>query len=57
MLKLKQLSNNSEFYRKVEKDRDLLKEVIDRFPFRQKPELIDELTPESLYNPGGQGYW
>jgi len=24
---------------------------LERFPFRQQPELIDELTPEMLYNP------
>jgi hypothetical protein len=32
-------------------------EFIKKFPFREKPELIDNLTPDDVYNPGISGYF
>lgn len=43
--------------KKIEAAWDLWKEFINRFPFREKPELIDNLTPEDVYNPGVSGYF
>ncbi|MCX8193668.1 MAG: hypothetical protein N3G77_07670, partial [Nitrososphaeria archaeon] len=50
---VEQLSNDPEFNEEVRKDREALKDFLERYPFRQNPELIDRLTPESLYNPSG----
>ncbi|MEM2910138.1 MAG: hypothetical protein QXO01_03625 [Nitrososphaerota archaeon] len=55
--KVKQLSTSSEFHEEVRKDREALKEMLDYFPFRKNPEMIDKLTPKSLYNPGGPRDW
>ncbi|MEM4713832.1 MAG: hypothetical protein QXQ61_04700 [Candidatus Bathyarchaeia archaeon] len=35
----------------------LWKEFVSRFPFREKPQLIDNLTPTDVYNPGVSGYF
>ena len=43
--------------RKVKEAWKHYKEFIRRFPFREKPEKIDELTPEELYNPGSRNYF
>ena len=51
--KIRQLAGDSTFDEKVKKDEEALKEVLEQFPFRQNPSLIDRLTPEKLYSPGG----
>ena len=35
----------------------LQREFVSRFPFREKPELIEDLTSEDVYNPGVSGYF
>ena len=35
----------------------LQQEFVSRFPFREKPELIDDLIPKDVYNPGVSGYF
>ena len=32
-------------------------ELLQKFPFREKPESINKLTPKDLYNPGNPGYF
>ncbi len=43
--------------RMVDKAIELTKKFNSRYPWRAKPELIDDLTPEDLYNPGHPGYF
>lgn len=43
--------------RRIEDAWRLWKEFVSRFPFREKPELIDNLTPDDVYNPGVSGYF
>jgi hypothetical protein len=35
----------------------ILEEFIKKFPYREKVELIDEITPDDVYNPGKEGYF
>jgi len=35
----------------------LQQDFVSSFPFREKPELIDNLTSEDVYNPGVSGYF
>jgi hypothetical protein len=53
----RRLLDSPQFREEVEKDRRVLREFIERFPFRKNPSLIDELTPEKLYNPGKSREW
>lgn len=48
----RQLVNSPQFREEAEKDMKALKEFIELFPFRKNPSLIDELTPEKLYDTG-----
>lgn len=46
-----------EVRRRIEDAWRLQQEFVDRFPFREKPELVNNLTPEDVYNPGVSGYF
>ena len=35
----------------------ILEEFRERYPFVEKPELIDKITPDDVYNPGKEGYF
>ena len=41
----------------VDKALDLARKFNERYPWRNRPQLIDSLTPEDLYNPGHPGYF
>ncbi len=52
-----ELISSSEFIKEVEEDRKVLKEFVERYPFRDHPTLIDQLTPHSLYNPKHESFF
>ncbi|MCM8826886.1 MAG: hypothetical protein NC904_05135 [Candidatus Omnitrophica bacterium] len=35
----------------------ILDEFRKKFPYREKPDMIDEITPDEIYNPGKEGYF
>jgi len=43
--------------KKIEEAWKIYKEFINKFPYKDKPEKIDELKPEDLYNPGKRNYF
>lgn len=49
--------NNKERKKGVDAAWRALPEFINAFPYRTHPELIEQLTPEKLYNPGQEGYF
>jgi hypothetical protein len=55
--KAKELEKNSELIKKIEEGKRQLKIFLEKYPFREKPELIDSLTPEKIYNPGSDDYF
>ena len=54
-IKIKEFENKTELQKKIKEAWAKHAEFLKLFPFRERPELIDKLTPEELYNPGGAG--
>ncbi|MEM2051010.1 MAG: hypothetical protein QXZ11_07825, partial [Thermoproteota archaeon] len=50
----KKLAEDRKFRDEVEKDRAVLKEFINRFPFKDNPFLIEQLSPELVYLKGSR---
>lgn len=46
-----------EHKKSLEEAMELYSEFIQRYPFREYPEKIEELTPEKIYSPGAQDYF
>lgn len=57
LVKARELEQNSEAIRRIEEGKQQLKIFLEKYPFREKPELIDSLTPERIYNPGSEDYF
>jgi hypothetical protein len=55
--KAKELEQNSELIRRIEEGKRQLKIFLEKYPFREKPDLIDSLAPEKIYNPGSDDYY
>jgi hypothetical protein len=55
--KARELEKNSELIKKIEEGKRQLKIFLEKYPFREKPEMIDSLTPEKIYNPGSDDYF
>jgi hypothetical protein len=53
----KEFEWNSEVISKIEEGKQQLKSFLLKYPFREKPELIDSLTPEKIYAPGSDDYF
>jgi len=53
----KELERNTELIRRIEEGKQQLKIFLERYPFREKPELIDSLTAEKIYHPGSNDYF
>jgi len=48
---------DEEWGKEIKKGWKILGEFRKKFPFREKAELIDEITPDDIYNPGKEGYF
>ena len=55
--KAKEFEQNTEIKRKIQKGKAQLKKFLKAYPFREKPELIESLTTEQIYNPGSDDYF
>ena len=58
----KELLDKADSYRASREDwaqevKRKLKEFTTLYPLREKPKLIDDLTPESIYKPGKEDYF
>jgi hypothetical protein len=51
--RIKTFDKNLQIKKEIDNAWQLHKEFLIRFPFREHPERIAELTPKDLYNPGG----
>lgn len=54
-----EFAKKPEIKRKIEDGWSKHKEFLDLYPFKEQPDKITELTPEKIYNPGGEYffYW
>jgi len=57
LVKARELVQNNEMMSKIEEGKNNLKTFLEKYPFRKRPELIDSLTPERIYNPGSDDYF
>ncbi|MEM2695770.1 MAG: hypothetical protein QXU09_02410 [Thermoproteota archaeon] len=57
LAKARELAQNSELVRKIEEGKNNLKTFLKKYPFRERPDLIDDLTSERIYNPGSDDYF
>ena len=55
---VKSFEKNLEHYKKdIEDGKKQLRIFLEKYPYKEKPELIDSLTEKQLYNPGGDDYF
>ncbi|MEN3016313.1 MAG: hypothetical protein ABC585_00170 [Candidatus Methanosuratincola petrocarbonis] len=53
----KEFEQNNEIVQKIEEGKRQLELFLTKYPFKEKPELIDSLTPEKIYSPGSEDYF
>lgn len=53
----KEFEQNREIIQKIEEGKHQLELFLTKYPFKEKPELIDSLTPEKIYSPGSEDYF
>jgi len=52
----KEFERNAKVISEIEEGKRQLKIFLEKYPFKEKPELIDSLTPEKIYSPGSEDY-
>lgn len=55
--KARAFDSDQKIKRMVDKALELTRKFNSRYPWRARPQLIDNLVPEDLYNPGHPGYF
>jgi len=53
----KEFERNAKVISEIEEGKRQLKIFLEKYPFREKPELIDSLIPEKIYSPGSEDYF
>ncbi|MBU4369301.1 hypothetical protein KKG58_00890 [Patescibacteria group bacterium] len=55
--KIENFEKNQKYKRDVEDGWEKHAEFLSRYPFRKNPEQIDNLSPQDIYNPGGEYFF
>jgi hypothetical protein len=53
----KEFERNKDVIQRIDEGKRQLELFLKKYPFREKPELIDALTPEKIYEPGSEDYF